>query len=224
MQVGIIEFCEKNGIWWEPMDLRITEDGKKEPMRVGGYEGYMPKTNDYQLDPEVIKARHSYVDKVDYIAVFTNKIQQIDIDMEVGYYDHLREETPYFLSVKKKLPHYFVTVSNAPHKKKIERIGVDILNGQWSYVRKDAIVYNAEKSIQIVDISDEKKYPNYIDKNTLLEYIHMLRARDYHNASSGQYTLWLDLCFGIYNTACENLFENPRDYVVKFCEGSAKYD
>lgn len=168
----MIEFCDKNDIDWFPINLKIS-NGQKILLPINdesykrttkdGKISYVPSYDDFnqeKINKKNIKEKQKLVDKYEYIAIDTHKIQQLDCDNEEtkDYFMKFFEikYRPYFLSVNKKLPHIFVRFSrkyeheNPLLQKKNHRItptddsnlDYDLLCGQWSYVRKDAIVYN----------------------------------------------------------------------------------
>ena len=107
--------------------------------------------------------------QTDYILIDTEVIQQLDIDDKTGEYEtseHAYEYSsyPYFLSLTKKMPHYFLYTTYRKQKCNIEW-ECDILHGQLvSWVHKDTIVYNADKKIPTI-----KFYPKEDEKEEDLE-------------------------------------------------------
>lgn len=182
--MSIIDFCNKHGIYWFPLNLKISEKQKipqpiyedcyktiKKNKDGDEYESFTPSYTDFyreNIDEAKYKERQKLLDKYEYIAVDTHKIQQLDCDSEETkehFMNHKINDNaayisghPYFLSVKKRLPHIFLRFSQSykdPSKlleKKNHRItpddenklDYDLLCGQWSYVNKNTIVYNAE--------------------------------------------------------------------------------
>lgn len=145
----ITDFLDAHGILWQPINLSIT-DGKKTPSYV---LDYMPKMTDFaMLDPEVLQERKQHLALTQFIAIDTRVVYQIDVDKKEGMDDGLRElmtQTPYFLSVTKKLPHIFVQIDKKLRKKREQttKDGVELLCGQWSYCAKDTMVYNCAEGI-----------------------------------------------------------------------------
>jgi hypothetical protein len=83
---SLIKFCNKNGIQWMPINLKI-KDGKKdlEPISHSLYNG-RPKMTDFKEKPEIIKQRQDLIiDGKDnklfnFIAMDTSRVFHIDID------------------------------------------------------------------------------------------------------------------------------------------------
>jgi hypothetical protein len=81
--------------------------------------------------------------------IATDVIQQIDIDTPCQLMDYLyQQKVPYYLSIKKRLPHFFVRL-----KKRTAPIACfgegDYLCGVYAYVREDEVVHNADQPIPI---------------------------------------------------------------------------
>lgn len=170
------EFLTENDISWFPVKLQFRKVGEKEKKEPQYTDYYMPKCTDFQtLSKEEIIKRQELIDDYDYIAIDTNKIQQFDIDDKetLEEYKHLLKDNPYFLSVKKKLPHIFCKLDldklpkNGDGKpKNCHQVGkFDLLCGLWSYVHKDQLVYNplskinnfTNKFIDILQQEEPKK-------------------------------------------------------------------
>ena len=139
----------------------------------------MPKPTDFttnMLSEKELRTRQKYLYKYDYIAMDTSNYYQIDVDEKnyIEKVEHLLKELPYFLSSSKNLPHIIYkskieyenkripTIYKYTDKKGKTRDAIEILSGQWSYVNKNAIVYNSEKEIQyieldFIDIKNKKK-------------------------------------------------------------------
>lgn len=102
------------------------------------------------------------------IGIDTRNYHQLDCDNEeifdkyFGLFN-LKETTPYYLSVNKKLPHYFVKIINLPLG--FDRKGLkwgtdtfcDLLVGQWAWCHMDAEIYNADKEIVTIDFATIKE-------------------------------------------------------------------
>jgi len=206
MTEPITEFLNKHGIMWEPIALN-----KKVPTRIGDYK---PDPKDYELTEEVIKSRQNTPSE--YIAIFTNKIAQYDIDIE-DYIAHDKfKELPYFKSVSKKLPHYFCYVSDTTNNRHCPVAG-DLLCGQWSYCKRTEVVYNANNEIKKYSLSDFETRININKFNAVLKKLKSL-------VDNYDYDTWLKVCFGLYNTAIENLYKDPISYVIEFSKDGKGYD
>jgi hypothetical protein len=202
--MNVIEYLNKNGILWEPINLI-----NKIPSKISDY---MPKTSDYQLDPQIIKQRQSVPSK--YIGIFTNIVQQYDIDFE-GYENDKFKNCPHFKSVTRQLPHYFFYISDAM-KKQCPVKGGDILNGNWSYAARNAIVYDHDKNIPTFSLSD---IGERVKMSELKNVINVLKG----NINEYSYDDWINICFGIYNTAYENGLDGYT-LIHDFSKNGNKYD
>jgi len=147
--VNIIDYLNNNNIKWFP----LTINDKKEPIF---FEkgNYMPKTNDFKnLKDYELKNRQHFINDTDYIAIDTNDIQQLDIDnpelLQNDNIFNLKNTTPYFLSINRKMPHYFIVFKNK-FKDCINLIDADLLLGQWAYCHKNIYIYNSEMKPDII--------------------------------------------------------------------------
>ena len=146
----IIEYLNENGIKWEPIDFDII-DGKKKPPKY--CLNYMPKSTDFvKLSKEVIEQRQKIVSAFDYIAIDTRDFFQIDVDTHdhEHFVERCKDVCPYLESATKKLPHCFIEANHPVATKRIDTIykGIEILCGQWSYCRADALVYNSDQHLE----------------------------------------------------------------------------
>lgn len=201
----VTEFLDKNDILWEPIGLQ-----KKIPTMIGNYK---PDPNDYKLALEIIKERQQTPSE--YIAIFTDKIAQYDIDIP-DYKEPKLEHLPYFKSISKGLPHYFLKIKDKSLSRHNPK-GGDLLTGQWSYCLRKNIVYNSENEIKEFSVSD---FEERISINKFNSVIKKLKER----VDEFDYDTWLRICFGIFNTATENLYKEPKNYVTKFCCDGKQYD
>lgn len=201
----ITDFLNKHNILWEPIGL----DGKV-PKVIGNYK---PDPTDYKLDSLIIKERQTTPSE--YIAIFTNEIAQYDIDIE-DYSNEILEVLPYFKSVTKGLNHYFIKIIGATLQRYTPIAG-DILTGQWSYCKRNAKVFNSENEIKSFSIDSFEKRINPVSFKAVLKKLK-------ENIDEYDYDTWLRICFGIYNTAYENLFKEPLNYVIEFSKDGKKYD
>lgn len=167
----IIEYLEKNNIRYFPVPVKV-EDGKKK-FYPNGFNNSLQwyKMTDFRtINDEELNKRKSLLDKTDYIAIDTSKVNQIDCDDINKEYKNVwkkwKKEYPYYKSATKKLPHFFVkkpediksgynTVMLKNDKK--EDI-LDYLHGKWAWCHKDSKVYNNDKEIDYA-------YEDYIPKN-----------------------------------------------------------
>lgn len=206
----VIQFLDEKDILWQPIGL-----DNKIPIPI---DGILAKVNDYKtLSKQDIISRRYLLSKTDYIAIYTDKYQQVDIDNDKPFKEDLKFG-PYFKSVSKGLPHYFVKIRTEKERTAIEQ--GDILSGQWSYCHKDALIYDNEKAIPSFKISDFGKKEFKYTKNSLKkEVIDKIKYR-----SDLSYPEWIETCWGIYNVAYENQIDNPHELVHYFSKFSEKYD
>ncbi|KAH9254392.1 hypothetical protein BASA81_007505 [Batrachochytrium salamandrivorans] len=191
---------------WEPINLL-----NKVPKKIGDY---MPDPKDYLIADEVIKARQKVPSQ--YIAIFTDKVNQYDIDVEGFMPNEDFQALPYFKSMTKGLPHYFCRVSGT-EKTRYLPLGGDLLTGQWSYCPRHTIVHQSENEIRSFHLSDfQERLELGAFKNTIKRLKE--KINDYN------YDQWITICFGILNTATENLYPDPHKYVREFSEGGILYD
>jgi P4 family phage/plasmid primase-like protien len=121
--------------------------------------------------------------------------------------------SPYYLSSSKALPHIFIK-SNTEMKNKRPAIidkykGVEILSGQWSYAPKNGIINNANVPIQTLDLSfmlpKQKIKPKRIaltvcDTSLLNEFMSCINV-----SRADEYGTWLDIGFALFNVSENNL-------------------
>lgn len=171
--MNIRDFCDKRGIQWIPMDLDFSgknADGtpKKEPMEHPMYRGHgkgsKPDMNFFKTKSEALlnSFKQSY-DEFEYIGMDTSHIMHVDVDWkdDVTYdgdgaywVNELQKMTPYFKSVTKKQGKHLLVECKAKFKcnrPKTKCKDIELLKGQWSYVKKDALVYNADMDYHEVD-------------------------------------------------------------------------
>lgn len=213
--IGIVEFCEKRSIKWQPINLKVNAKGEKiYNERFGGYSPKSSNDNPNNKDGAYIKdekewrRRQSLIDECEYIAVHTRKYQQYDADTEL-YRPDL--ETPYYLSSSKGYPHYFIELDSYKGSAKDVK-GGELLTGTWGFCKKDALVYNADKNIQKVSVSSHF-HNRDCTAGKMDKYIEKMKHR-----ACGGYKEWFETICGIYNTCYENMLKNPREYCVKFSQ------
>jgi hypothetical protein len=149
-----IEFLNKNNIKWQPINLEV-KNGEKVYHKVCG--GFVPKLTDFygdsMISDEELKLRQKNLDHFDNIAVDTSRVHQIDIDHEEFVTQHpyvsIMKKTPYFKSLRKGLPHIFFITPDEQDKKsiKLKDDAGEMLCGVWSFMPKNAKVFNAENDI-----------------------------------------------------------------------------
>ena len=177
--MNVIDFCNKNGILWQPIRLvfKRNAEGHLDKIPCKWSKNVEPKTNDFKLlDPDVIRKRQEeyLTDSTEWIAIDTNRIRHIDVDWKDDYkpsladtkvIEDIKNNTPYFQSATKRqgIHCFFDTDYEFTHfNSKTNQMeihprpqtiidDVEILNGQWSYCRRQALVHNAEKPIMFFD-------------------------------------------------------------------------
>lgn len=228
MPITTIEFCELNNIKWLPIQFNII-DGKKSAPTNGA------KQTDFKdLSNEELLKRQSKINDCDYIAIDTTDIYQLDIDIKEydAKFDEIMNNSPYYLSSSKGLPHIFIKSNDVMKNKRpaiIEKYkGVEILSGQWSWAPKNGIINNANIPIQTLDLSfmlpKQKIKPKRItlticDTSLLNEFMNCINA-----ARADEYGTWLDIGFALFNVSETNLniwetfSKKSKKYVSGECE------
>tara|TARA_Y100000389_G_scaffold12592_1_gene11348 strand:+ start:65 stop:2353 length:2289 start_codon:yes stop_codon:yes gene_type:complete len=145
---NIIEFLDENNINWMPIHLELKQtktSGKiRKYIRPYKENSQMPSYTELS-DNNIVNERQKLASNYDFIWIDTRIINQVDVDGD----EDPKLDTPYFESVTKKTPHYFVkgffgfSKKRSPTKWK----DVELLSGQGSYCNKNICVYNAEKQI-----------------------------------------------------------------------------
>ena len=80
----------------------------------------------------------------------------------------------------------------------------------------------SQKSLNDFEMSVEVQKDRVpVTSKKLNDTIDKLNDKNLHNSD---YTQWLDICFGIYNTAFENDLKDPYEYVHRFSKRSSSYD
>jgi len=166
--VNIIDYLNNNNIKWFPINLSVNT--KTLTKKLIPFEPYKQDSNDFKnLTDEQIKWRQQFITETDYIAIDTNKIQQLDIDnpelLQNDEIFNLRKYTSFYLSVSKKLEHFFVEYNN-DNTDRIAFNGADLLTGSWSWCNKNIEVHNSGMGPHA--ITDEfllKNFNKVIDTN-----------------------------------------------------------
>jgi P4 family phage/plasmid primase-like protien len=161
---NILEFLDNQNISWFPIDLKVQKNAKGKYDKVLHYtknhsnssKNYQPKPTDFnKYDEEIIKERQQIINDYDYIAIDTRTTNMIDVDTQEHQevVKNLKNNTPYFLSVSKQLPHLFVTFKDEIKLNRIQSIheDIEVLTGQWSYCHKNAIVENCNDPIMCIN-------------------------------------------------------------------------
>ena len=142
---SLIEFLNRNSINWMPIRLELKEGRIKCKKELRPYyeDGTMPSYNDL-ANTTLVKKRQMY-QNYEHIWIDTRHIHQIDVDGDTDP----KLNTPYFRSVSKNKPHYFVSGFYGLTKKRCNTKwkDVELLCGQGSYAQKEQVVYNATNEI-----------------------------------------------------------------------------
>lgn len=143
-KMNIVEFLTKYEIGWQPivLDNKVPRAFK---------DGVLPKTNDNLTNEQYLFRQIKYFAEATHLVIYTDKIQQIDIDHDTDW----KLNAPYFESITKKYPHYFVKTNKTlkTGKRTVFKYG-DVLTGQWAYCSKDSTVFNSDLSIPTVNKKD----------------------------------------------------------------------
>jgi len=143
---NLIEFLDKNGINWMPINLEFKLWGNKMRKMLRAYkeDAKMPNYNELG-DLELVQKRQKWMNNYENIWIDTRFVNQIDVD---GEFDP-ELSAPYFESVTKKKRHYFVKGFQGFSKKRspTKWTDVELLCGQGSYANKNATVYFCNKEI-----------------------------------------------------------------------------
>lgn len=145
----LIEFLDKNRILYFPINLEkklVKSTGKIKKMLRPYPDGKMPSYNDFSNDELVRERQSTYGELYDTIWIDTKMINQIDVDGNIDP----KINTPYFKSISKDKPHYFVCGFHGLGRKRIDTKwkDVELLCGQGSYAEKTQEVYNSEVDIK----------------------------------------------------------------------------
>lgn len=145
----LINFLNLHKIKWIPVCLN-----GKQPVPFN--DGFIV-TNSIFSDmsgEDISKLQKRYIDESDYIAIDTKHVQQLDIDKETEKFDYLSVKTPFFKSLTKNLPHYFIKFRNPEECIQNIKEG-DILTGVWGYAKKNSVVCNP--NLPFYDFSNDIK-------------------------------------------------------------------
>jgi len=173
MTTKVLDFLNQNNIKWFPCSI----NNKKEPAFT---KDYMPNPKDFttnRISENEFKRRQAFIDEFDYVVIDTSCVSHIDFDMKIPYlYDEkqweflegVKKGMPYYKSISKGLPHAFF-ISTKPLTKRTQTIykDIEILANSFSYCKKDAKIYNADKEILEMDITkliQNEKQPTLIKK------------------------------------------------------------
>ena len=247
MSMNITDFCDKMGIKYYGISLKIGKNKNGKATKVPQYHQLtgQPDQNDFKnLSEEELKMRKDNTHLFDYLVMDTSEYIHIDVDYEddkiypkgeMDFIENLTGVTAYFKSVTKmRGKHLIVKTKNTFNGNRRPQTileGVEILNGQWSYVKTDTKVYNPEKLLDLDDDEDlmdelynakhnvvvkkeEKKAPpltggkierpKFKDnhRNFLLDLTDILRHKDIH-----EYDSWTKLVWALHNDEDSDNYE-----------------
>ncbi len=162
--VNIIAFLNANDIKFCPIELNVNGDKKCFiNFKKVGESGIKRPDNGISSHNWMFKTQYKTLQEEhpdsEYIAIDTSTISHIDIDDDTEF----ELDAPYFQSITKKKPHYFVHSSlcvGATRKPAVfyeDGCKIDILSGQFSYCRRDAMVYNSDSGIKDHDVELSSK-------------------------------------------------------------------
>jgi len=130
-------------------------------------------TNELKKPYEVLHEINTTRTHFNTIAIDTSKFHQLDCDNKELFdkyfgYLNLNESTPYYLSVHKKLPHYFVKITNLPGG--MSRKGIkygnetvtDLLVSQWAWCSMNCELINPDKEPMPIDWATIKEIDEQI--------------------------------------------------------------
>lgn len=175
MNEGVVEFLDRHQIMWTWNFQHIDKNGKKNFVcfQQHGYnypEGHgksKRSPSHFKSNTQLVKIQSDYYRKNrDIIHNIANRNGWsvnilhdtshghliIDID-DVGFLPEVEKllcSVPYYLSLRKKLPHLFVFSERMQHNNSsvsYEDGSFDLLHGLWSSAPDDAVVYNSRCSI-----------------------------------------------------------------------------
>ena len=174
----IIEFCDRNNILWQPVDL-IIRQGPQGVTTKEYVSGQDAKPNDFDLlIPAEIERRQRANSAFQHIAIDTRTYWHVDIDWKDGAeagakhqpheptLEQLALGSPHYKSVTKKQhgkhiffqPHDDLRVVQGSRKRfssyqdasnRFAIPDVEILSGSWAWAHKDTRVFNCEQGIQV---------------------------------------------------------------------------
>ena len=163
--MSIIQFCNKNNIKTLPIRLSIKDnkkcylDAKSGDGKWADGRGNFTIKDFEKFDFATCKGlTQLYIDETDYVGVDCTNVQQLDIDDTTGNYldsPHAKEcaKYPYFLSLTKKMPHYFIYTDHT--KKSSTDIPWDhdvLYKGCWGWCHKNTRMFNGNNVIPTIKL------------------------------------------------------------------------
>lgn len=165
------DFLRSKEIKFTYINVNIVE-GKKILDTKTAVEGQLIFKKSYDNLIKLNKTRS----ELNTLAIDTRCYHQLDCDNEELFNKYfsayeLKDKTPYYLSLDKKLPHYFVKIINLPlgFDRKALKFGdstmCDVLVGQWAWCGKDSELLNHDKELAIIDYDDIKSIDLLLKKD-----------------------------------------------------------
>ena len=166
-EMDIIEYCNKNMIKTLPIRIDITGIEKKYCDDAYGNNrwedgGYNYKVNDFRKYTlaQCQGLTKMYLDETDHIGIDCTNTQQLDIDDETGLYldsEHAKEckEYPHFLSLKKKMPHYFIKTDYKEQKSDTTWAHDVLYKGCWAWCHKNTKMVNSNNPIPTIQFKSK---------------------------------------------------------------------
>lgn len=175
-QVGLKYYVAIQGINHLHINVHLDDNGKKILDSSTAPQGTNEMKKKYVDLIELNKQRIGY----NTLAIDTRKIQQLDCDNEElfeKYFGHLKlkENTPYYLSISKKLPHYLVRITNIPNSmprkgfKYGQETVVDVLAGLWAWAPMDCELHNSSMEGMFIDWNVLKDINDQMNQDYLNE-------------------------------------------------------
>ena len=173
-EIDILTFCNNNTIKTLPIRIDITGNKKLYcdiKSGNGKWEDGRVNFNLKDFDKYDFKTckglTEMYLDETDYIGIDCTNIQQLDIDDITGKYldsDHSREYSkfPYYLSLRKKMPHYFIYTNH--QKKTSDDIPWEhdvLYKGCWAWCHKNTKMVNGNNAIPTIQLSKNEPLKNH---------------------------------------------------------------
>ena len=225
--MDIQTFLDSKNIKFFDINLEINGCSKK----LIPINGVMPTTHDF--DKSLLKNTSS-----EYIAIDTREMLHIDIDFKddveysteaIEFVESLSSVLPYYRSLTKmRGKHIFFTTDDKIIKNRIQTKfeDIEVLSGQWSWARKDTIIYNNDcESYHLNDltfleshenissdsgISDDEP-ANHTELGDILDNIDIKYIDNYDS--------WSKIIWGLRNNSKTN-----KKLARRFSKRSEKYD
>ena len=243
ISMNICDFCDRYGIKYFGIRLKIA-NGKKTPNYVELYKATPDQNDFWNLTPEELEERKQHVDLFDYIAMDTSQFKHVDVDFkddveypkpDIDYVEGMAKRSAYFTSLTKKRGKHIIvktdeTFGGNRRPQSGEMKDVEILNGQWSYVKRTEKVYNPDMIYTLeeddIDIlwdrqvksgstapknvispkptnsAVERPRPDNDHQSYLLDLVDMLRYDDIED-----YNSWTRLVWSLHNDEKSNNYE-----------------